>query len=434
MSYYGVSVIITILLTSLIAFYLLYKAKELNLGIVISISIGSVVLGFTFSPAFKAVLNLLSNNINQKIALVLSLLSVLFVFLLFILIISFIVSICIPKKLAAIDCCVIIDRVLSKISIKSIKGKIVEILGKNAAKMREKVKNVYNLKNKLKKPVDTKQIIDTMGIEKSNMAFSYEESSDAIDNSDTFTFSNLLGFMETSSEVTYENQDESIDMDIVDQGLEAADVYHNLATIAYQEVVTTQSSDFETEATEDDLNNLEEITIKVNVEDQGFENQVIEEEIVEGELADGKLPVSQDRESEIVVNENTESETVASENTESEIIENEITEVVILESNQTMPSIANNTVAVVIDAKSLVLKAFESKDEGRKEEAIEQYIEALRYDPDNEMIFWIVLDVCTLYKQLGLSELAKNILEGLVNEYESVIQPEIKMEIMNNLK
>ena len=401
MSYYGVSVTITILLTSLIAFYLLYKAKELNLGIVISISIGSVILGFTFIPAYKAVLSLLSDNINQKIAFVLSLLTVLFAFLLFILIISFIVSICIPKKVAIIDCCVVINRLLSKVSIKSIKDKIVIIFKKIAAGMRGTVKNVYNLKNKLKKPVDTKQIIDTMGIEKSKKVFSYKESSEATDTSDTFAFTNLLGFMEPSSEVAYENHEESIDVDIVDQGVETTDsAYHNLAAIAYQEIVTTQ-----TEAVEDDindLNNLEEITIKVNVE---IENA-----------------------------ENAESEPVVIGNTHSDITDIEIPEELIPESNQIMPSIAYNTVTVVNDAKSLVLKAFESKDEGRKEEAIGQYIEALQYEPDNDMIFWIVLDVCALYKQLGLSELAKNILEGLVSEYESIIQPEIKMEIMNNLK
>ena len=88
----------------------------------------------------------------------------------------------------------------------------------------------------------------------------------------------------------------------------------------------------------------------------------------------------------------------------------------------------------IIDANSLVLKAFECKDSGKKEEAIEHYLSALQYEQSNEMVFWIVLDVCALYKQLGLSDLAKIILEGLVSKYGSIIQPDIKKEIMNNLK
>lgn len=146
MSYYGVSVLITILITSLVAFYLLYKAKELNLGIVISISIGSIILGFTFYPAFRTLLKLLSDNINinKKVASIITLITILFVFLLFVLIVSFIISISIPKKIASIDCCVVID---------SIKNKFIGFFGKIVSSMKEMVKNVYNTINKLKKPV-----------------------------------------------------------------------------------------------------------------------------------------------------------------------------------------------------------------------------------------------------------------------------------------
>ncbi|HEY5586571.1 MAG TPA: hypothetical protein VIK78_19030 [Ruminiclostridium sp.] len=366
MSYYGVSVLITILVTSLMAFYLLYKSKELSLGVLISISIGSIILGFTLNPAFMAVLKVLSDNINinKKLALVISLFIILFIFLIFILVVSFIISFCMPRKLASIDCGVVIDKLISKIKNKDgiiIKEKWTELFGKIILFIKEILKNVYNLRNQLKKSVDTKQIIDTMGIEKNEKDILGQESINTIDTAD---FANLLGFMESPKE------------------------------LAYQEVASTKISIIEVDEDVDenelnnleDLNYLEEINLEVNIEDQVVKCETIEDKAIDEEI---------DR---------------------IEYIE----ESVKLES--------------VIDANSLVLKAFESKNVGRKEEAIEHYIEALRYGPDNEMIFWIVLDVCSLYKQLDLIELAKNILEGLVSEYRDLIRPELKRQIMINLK
>lgn len=410
MSYYEVSVLITILVTSLIAFYLLYKAKELNLGILLSISIGSIILGFTFSPVFKAVLRGLGNsiNINKKLALAISILTVLFVSLLLVLIVSFIISICIPDKLTSIDCCSVIDSLILKIkdNVIRLKGNLTAFLRKIVPNMKEIVKNVYNLKNKLKKPVDTKQIIDTMGIEKSENDILADESINKIDIPDSSAVVNLLDFMEPSREVAYANQEDSAVADILVQTTESSNDndYNNLLEVAYQEVGVTQIIDAE-----------------------------------------------KDENSEIIVEEVKTVELSGNETTKSEVIENEASEV---ELNQMLPSDANDVNFVIddevpdsredneeisepeciIDADFLVLKAFESKDDGRKEEAIEHYIEALQYEPNNEMIYWIVLDVCALYKQLGLNELAKSILQGLDSEYGSLIRPEVKMEIMNNLK
>lgn len=366
MSYYGVSVLVTILVTSLVAFFLLYKAKELNLGIVISISIGSIILGFTFSPVFNTLMRLLSEyiSINPKVAIVISLIVVLIIFLLFILIISFIISICIPKKLASIDCGVMINRIMSNIKSGniSIKGKLIQLCRKLVEIIQEIVKNVFNLLNKLKKPVDTNQIIDTMGIEKNENAISKENSTNATDD---VAYVNLIDFMEPAKDADYEAQDISQDADIQITEADYND-YDNIAAAAYQEIVATQISNIE----------ADEVNTEIAVQEQVFE--VSGDKTVEKDAIESQLP---------------EDETV----------------------------------------ECFVNKAFECKYNDRKEEAIEYYIKALQNKPDNKIIFWIVLDICVLYKQLGLGELAKSILEGLVSEYGTAIQPEVKREIMNQL-
>jgi len=418
MTYYEVLVLVTILLTSLVAFYLLYKAKELNLGIVISISIGSIILGFTFSPAFKLVLQLLSDNINigKKLVLIISLLIVLFIFLLFILIVSFIISISIPKRLASKDCCIVIDRIIAGIKIRdgivNIKNKLTGFFRKIVSNMQETVKNVYYLINKLKKPVDTRQIIDTMGIEKNENGISKDKSNNTIATPDSFAFANLIAFMEPSEQVNYSNQDSSIAADMIEQTLVANDsAYESLAAAAYQEIVTTKISDIDTD--ENVVNDLPVIM---------EEDQVAEIEVVEIDIVESKVPQLETAEAE-------QSQKSPSDGNYADEFEIENDIIDIIEYSEEIAESES-----IIDANSLVLKAFESKDADRKEEAIECYMEALQNEPDNEMIFWIVLDVCALYKQLGLSELAKNILEGLVSEYGTAIQPEVKMEIMNYLK
>ena len=95
---------------------------------------------------------------------------------------------------------------------------------------------------------------------------------------------------------------------------------------------------------------------------------------------------------------------------------------------------ADNIHIKQLDLGSCILKAMEYKGAGRKAEAIECYMTALEKSPTSEMVFWIVLDICALYKQLGLSTLAQSILDGLAVQFDGAIAPEVRAEIMNNLK
>jgi hypothetical protein len=149
---------------------MLYKAKELNLGMIISISAGTIILGVLFSPAFKFILGFLSQNLNfnKQIALIISLIIVLIVFLIFILVFSLIVTLCIPKRWIQVDCGTYIDRFIGLVKSLKLKQFIIEKCQHCAKSMGAIVSKMSNVTNMLKKPVDTSEIIDKMGIEKND--------------------------------------------------------------------------------------------------------------------------------------------------------------------------------------------------------------------------------------------------------------------------
>lgn len=78
-------------------------------------------------------------------------------------------------------------------------------------------------------------------------------------------------------------------------------------------------------------------------------------------------------------------------------------------------------------------EAFKLKAEGDYEGAILYFMYALDSNPPEDLIFWIVLDLCVMYKYLGQQEMAKDILESYVNTYGSVMGSDIKAEIERNL-
>ncbi|MCX8129221.1 MAG: hypothetical protein N3I35_03865 [Clostridia bacterium] len=109
---------------------------------------------------------------------------------------------------------------------------------------------------------------------------------------------------------------------------------------------------------------------------------------------------------------------------------------------QTEQSIGNIDIAediVKIDKEDnreindFINEAFRLKENGDKEGAILHYMYALEKNPEIDAVFWIVLDTCVLYKELGQVDLAKEILEGYVSDFGDVINPDIKAEIERNL-
>ena len=486
MSYYGISVLVTILVTTLTAFYLLYKAKELNLGIMVAITAGSIVLGCSFNPAFKSIMSLLINTItlNRKVALVLSLIVVLLIFLLFIIILSFLISLIIPKKFASIDCGVYIDRFISgvKNSFVGLFEKVSRLVKKSGSALRNIVISTYNLKNKLKKPVDTNQIIDTMGIEKSEDAVIVSVSDgdiaaafESIAATDELSLTTDAGD-DAGNEVTAAAEASVTDV-IGDAGADQSDTYKGLldeSSLSIDEVAAEEEVIDEVAAEIEVIDEVAEV-LDESAGDEGVDFEATDTEgtslfepaesstatddtlidIVNKEDTDILKMSEQDSE---VLNDDTEYEEAALVN-EADIPEED--DILISTPDEIQPELPDSDIDSIDDnnmdlyysnnafdnsnnadaydmgespAGASVMKAFEYKDMGRKDLAIECYLEAMEQGPDKEMIFWIVLDVCSLYKQMGLTELAKSILEGLVENYEAVIRPEIKEEIIKNLK
>ncbi len=457
MTYYGISVIITILVTSMIAFYLLYKAKELNLGILISITSGSIVLGFSFSPAFKFIMELLSESVNldKKVALILSLIAELLIFLFFICILSLVISIVIPKKFSSIDCGIYIDKFFESIknTTSNIFKKMSAIAEKTITLLKENVKNTYNLKNKLKKPVDTNQIIDTMGLEKNENGVTTQGTSDS--------FANLIAFIEpdrqeasdrteaihTSEEIqAADTVAAAVETDVVDIFDVSADNEHIPIGFEGAETESTEPSE-EPEAESAELSEepetenaeLSEVS-ETEFETENYGIAYAPETETEG-LSVEFEPHNEEKsvehrsygEVDVIEAQTAEIFDIADEKQlDADVIPKVHMEIDKIEDTNGMTEDdISNTEANV---QSLVVKAFEYKDKGRRAEAVEYYMKALQHNPDKEMLFWIVLDVCALYKQLGLASLAQSILEGIVEEYEAVIKPEIKEEIIKNLK
>lgn len=83
--------------------------------------------------------------------------------------------------------------------------------------------------------------------------------------------------------------------------------------------------------------------------------------------------------------------------------------------------------------KEYIDEAFRLKESGDFEGAILNYMHALEKKPRTSLLFWIVIDICTLYKSLGKTELARDILESYAANYEHLMDEAVKLEIERNL-
>jgi len=86
-----------------------------------------------------------------------------------------------------------------------------------------------------------------------------------------------------------------------------------------------------------------------------------------------------------------------------------------------------------ISLDKLIDQAFSLKRAGKYEEAITSYMSALELQPGNDVVFLIILEICTLYKELGKRDLAMLILESYAEEYSDVMDETIRYEIEKNL-
>jgi len=78
-------------------------------------------------------------------------------------------------------------------------------------------------------------------------------------------------------------------------------------------------------------------------------------------------------------------------------------------------------------------EAFRLKEQDDGEGAILYYMYALDKKPLKELAFWIVLDICVIYKTLGQKELAYDILNSYHDIFRDIMDDSVKKEIEYNL-
>lgn len=78
-------------------------------------------------------------------------------------------------------------------------------------------------------------------------------------------------------------------------------------------------------------------------------------------------------------------------------------------------------------------EAFRLKGAGDFESAILHHMYALDRKPNKELTFWIILDICVMYKSLGQQELALDILNSYYETYGDTMDIAVKEEIRKNL-
>lgn len=83
--------------------------------------------------------------------------------------------------------------------------------------------------------------------------------------------------------------------------------------------------------------------------------------------------------------------------------------------------------------EDLINEAFRLKEKGDLEGAIIYYMYALDKEPEKDLVFLVVLDICVLYKTLGQIELAREILKSYVDNYGDLMDEAVKYEIEKNL-
>lgn len=85
------------------------------------------------------------------------------------------------------------------------------------------------------------------------------------------------------------------------------------------------------------------------------------------------------------------------------------------------------------DINSYIEKAFRQKENGDLEGAALSCIKILESQPCNELFFLTLLDICSIYKELGQKRLAHEMLKGYAEIYGELMNPEVFREINRNL-
>lgn len=86
-----------------------------------------------------------------------------------------------------------------------------------------------------------------------------------------------------------------------------------------------------------------------------------------------------------------------------------------------------------ITIEECIEEAFRLKELGDAEGSILYFMNALDRKPQKELTFWIILEICIMYKSLGQQKLALDILNSYYDIYSGVMDDAVRAEIERNL-
>lgn len=87
----------------------------------------------------------------------------------------------------------------------------------------------------------------------------------------------------------------------------------------------------------------------------------------------------------------------------------------------------------IMTLEECIDEAFRLREAGDLEGAILYFMYALDKKPHRELTFWIILDICVMYKSLGQQDLALEILNGYYEAYGDTMDGRLRDEIVRNL-
>ncbi len=206
---------------------------------------------------------------------------------------------------------------------------------------------------------------------------------------------------------------------------------------ANDEIITDQAQEVQTEGSDEAGEEREPETMPYDEQEPEipYEEQETETVLYEGpeteekqetesdmELPDGAVYSDQHEDSQGFLYEK-------EENTEKNVDTSDIIDKMGLDTISDFIELSSDRLSIdeVLD------RAFLLKQEGKELEAASLFINALDMKPDTEVAFWIVLDICVIYKNFGQSELAADILQAYMNEYNDLMSDEVKEQILQSL-
>lgn len=86
-----------------------------------------------------------------------------------------------------------------------------------------------------------------------------------------------------------------------------------------------------------------------------------------------------------------------------------------------------------VTIEECITEAFRLKEDGDFEGAILYFMYALDKKPQKDLTFWIILDICVMYRSLGQQDLALEILNSYYEIYGDVMGTWVRDEIIRNL-